>query len=295
MPAERKPIVMQTKKTNIIYENWKVYSLHNKLMFRCNEKKANWYLKRNLAKLIPGERTIQLTFEAKGNGHKEGDYMVEERINTCVACNATELLTMHHVVPEMYRRAMPLSIKSKSSRDILLLCKQCHHLYEDKATQLKKELMKQYDCPLEGKGWINSAEKRQVRKAATALLRFEDKIPQQRRDELILVVKEYYDRHENQNEPISYDDDGRIMAWKTILEQYSRLEDVYRGPDFIDHGTCVIRQLMEKGKITSEDGKQERWPELENFIKLWRQHFLDHLEPKYLSASWTVNGEIYNH
>ncbi|KAI8341010.1 hypothetical protein BC941DRAFT_346659 [Chlamydoabsidia padenii] len=261
-----------------------------------NRKKAKWYLIRELAKLAPdhGDRAIQLTFETKGNGHSEGDYMVEDRTNTCVGCNSQELLTMHHVVPDMYRRAMPLCIKSKSSRDILLLCKQCHHVYEDKATQLKKELAKQYDCPLEGKGWIHNVENRQARKAATALLRSAAKIPKERLEELVQVVKAYQQTHMTQ-----VDDGGGNnnqedhLAWLAVLEECSKLEDVYRGPDFIDHGTFVIRQIMAMEHIT--DNGKERWPHLELFIKTWRQHFLDHVKPNYLSTRWTVDGEIYNH
>ncbi|KAI9243532.1 hypothetical protein BY458DRAFT_561194 [Sporodiniella umbellata] len=64
-------------------------------MFR---KKAQWYLNRDLASLVPNEpKSIQLNFEAKGNGHKEGDYMVEDRTNMCVGCGATGGLTLHHV------------------------------------------------------------------------------------------------------------------------------------------------------------------------------------------------------
>lgn len=70
-----------------------------------------------MASLIPNEsRSIKLTFEAKGDGHKKGDYMVEDRSNTCVSCGSNQYLTVHHVVPEMYRHWMPLTIKSKSVR-----------------------------------------------------------------------------------------------------------------------------------------------------------------------------------
>jgi hypothetical protein len=165
-------------------------------------------------------------------------------------------------------------------------------LYEDKATQLKKELAKQYDCPLEGKGWIHSVEKRQARKAAAALLRFPDKIPENRQKELALVVKEYQMAQMEQEQKQERLDDDK---WRAVLEKCSQLEDVYRGPDFIDHGTYVIRQLMDKEHILSTNDGKDRWPELETFIRLWRQHFLDHLEPKYLSTRWTVDGEIYNH
>lgn len=61
-------------------------------------------------------RSIKLTFEAKGDGHKKGDYMVEDRSNICVSCGKSQYLTVHHVVPEMYRHWMPLAVKSKSVR-----------------------------------------------------------------------------------------------------------------------------------------------------------------------------------
>ncbi|CAO3628333.1 unnamed protein product [Mucor hiemalis] len=81
MPQVKKEVVMPSKKSNIIYENWKVFSLHRKLMFRCNEKKAQWYLKKDLAVMMPDEpRSIKFTFEAKGDGHKKDDYMVEDQL-----------------------------------------------------------------------------------------------------------------------------------------------------------------------------------------------------------------------
>lgn len=37
MAKEKKENSMPSKKSNIVYENWKVYSMRHKLMFRCNE------------------------------------------------------------------------------------------------------------------------------------------------------------------------------------------------------------------------------------------------------------------
>lgn len=72
-------------------------------------------MKRDLATLLPKEtRSIKLTFEAKGEGHEQGDYMIEDRSNICVSCGGNQQLTIHHVVPEMYRHWMPLAVKSKS-------------------------------------------------------------------------------------------------------------------------------------------------------------------------------------
>ncbi|CAO3638899.1 unnamed protein product [Cunninghamella echinulata] len=213
--------------------------------------------------------------------------MIEDRSNNCVVCNSKEELTTHHVVPDMYRKAMPLCIKSKSSRDLLLLCKHCHDKYEDEAIKLKKEIVQQYDCPMEGKGWIHSAENRYVRKAATALIKFKDKLPESRTKELEEKVKAY------QSSSTTLKD----LSWDELLNTCCQLKDMYHGPDFIDHGTYVIQQLMEKEKktIIVNDQEQEQWPQLESFIKLWRKHFLDHLQPKYLSNKWTIDGEIYNY
>ncbi|KAI9486929.1 MAG: hypothetical protein EXX96DRAFT_59816 [Benjaminiella poitrasii] len=284
MPREKKQVHMLSKKSNVIYENWKVYSRHHKLMFRCNEKKAQWYLKRELATPLEDEsKAIKLTFQAKGDGHKEGDYMIEDRSNVCVACGSTEQLTMHHVVPEMYRHWMPLVIKSKSSRDLLLLCKHCHDEYEQKAIKLKKECVNRFDIPLEGKGWIYLPEHKKAKKAASALIRSSDKIPKERQEVLKKIVSDFWNE---------YYHDNKEEDWNAILQICGSLVDHYKGPDYIEHGQSAIEQLTAKCVITEE---KETWPDLEAFIKEWRQHFLDHLKPTHLSSSWNVDSDIYSH
>ncbi|KAI8082229.1 hypothetical protein BDF21DRAFT_444173 [Thamnidium elegans] len=314
MPREKKEVVMPSKKSNIIYENWKVYSKAHKLMFRCNEKKAQWYLKRELATLLPKEtRSIKLTFEAKGDGHKKGDYMVEDRSNICVSCGGDQYLTIHHVVPEMYRHWMPLAVKSKSSRDLLLLCKHCHNGYEDKAMKFKKQCVNRFNIPLEGHGWVYLPHYKVAKKAASALIRSADKIPQDRQQVLKDTVLKFWNEyrkevkekeaiHSDKEEEITSGNKGEETVteetvgdgnedWDTILEKCSLLEDHFRGSDFIEHGNKVIQQLT-KNCVRNDRG-QETWPDLEGFIKEWRQHFLDHIDPKFLSELWTVDGDIY--
>ncbi|KAI8067841.1 hypothetical protein BC940DRAFT_300577 [Gongronella butleri] len=292
MPAENsaKQVTMPTIKSNTVYENWKVYSLKDKLMFRCGSKKANWYLSRGLAITMPDqERAIRLTFEAKGDGHGATDYMTEERQNICVVCGTAKHLTRHHVVPEVYRREMPLSIKSKSSRDILVLCKQCHDRYESHAVALKKELARRHGCPLEGKGWVDLPETRRVKKAAGALLRAANKIPAARQEELATMIKQY--QQDAPDAPDTLKDPA--TPWQQVLETCASLDDHFRGPDFIEHGESVMAHLMEE-KSHDPETNSERWPRVEAFIRQWRQHFLDHAQPKYLSAKWSVDAEIYN-
>lgn len=83
-------------------------------------------MKRDLAVMLPDEpRSIKLTFEAKGDGHKKDDYMVEDRSNICVSCGTDQHLTIHHVVPEMYRHWMPLVVKSKSVICVYVVHRSC--------------------------------------------------------------------------------------------------------------------------------------------------------------------------
>ncbi|KAL7317493.1 hypothetical protein PS15m_003847 [Mucor circinelloides] len=284
MPREKKPVSMPSKKSNIIYENWRVYSKHHKLMFRCNEKKARWYLEKELASVLPKEeRAIKLNFEAKGDGHKHGDYMIEDRSNICVSCGGDKYLTMHHVVPEMYRHWMPLVVKSKSSRDLLLLCKHCHDDYEQKAMSFKKAGVKRFNIPLEGSGWCTYPEYKNAKKAASALIRSSDKIPKERQQVLKAIVLDFwkdYDKKEYKGDDLD-----------AILKECSELVDHFKGPDYMEHGQSAINQLT--SKCVLNDKGQETWPDLEAFIKEWRQHFLDNLKPKHLSKLWSVDADIY--
>lgn len=164
-----------------------------------------------------------------------------------------------------------------------MLCKNCHDDYEQKAIQLKKEGVKRFGIPLEGSGWVYLPEYKRAKKAASALLRSSEKIPQERQEILKAQVLEFWE---------SYDKKTEDASLKEILETCSVLEDHFKGPDYIEHGHSAIQQLMEN--CIKDEQDQETWPDLEKFIKQWRQHFLDNLKPKFLSPKWSVNNNIYS-
>lgn len=188
---------------------------------------------------------------------------------------------------------------------MLLLCKNCHSGYEQSAMNFKKQGVKRFNIPLEGHGWVYLPHYKTAKKAATALIRSADKIPENRQQELKDTVLKFWKEYgkeveaekeakeegaENKEETTDEKQDTKA-DWNTILEKCSLLEDHYKGPDFIEHGNSAIQQLT-KNCVLNDKG-QETWPYLEKFIKEWRQHFLDHVEPKHLSKLWTVDGDIY--
>ncbi|KAI9597380.1 hypothetical protein BDF19DRAFT_297357 [Syncephalis fuscata] len=299
-------------KTQPIYDNCAVLSIEGELLFRCAKKRANWYLSRGLACQVESKclqndseseaakeeipLVIQLNFITRGRGRAGDAYYLEDRHDQCVCCGSDQGLTMHHVVPELYRQHMPLSVKSRSSHDILPLCSKCHDQYEKSAMDLKKKIAQQYSLPLEGQGWIECREDGVVRRAASALLLHKSKIPEARQDSLAKCVKEWWQNHIADTNEALIDQDSTDTIHnipRQILKQACLLKDRVKGLDFIEHGEYIVQQLLQQ-QDTNENG-QLCWPDLEAFIRQWRKHFIDHTHPAYLSPHWHVDDPIYTY
>ena len=124
-----------------IYGNCQVLSPEGHLMFRCESKKANWYLKRDLADIITDEPlVIKLKFQPNGLGNHNKNYGLSEMENICVVCGSDEFLTRHHVVPICYRKYFPIEKKSHNFHDVLSVCAVCHESYEKFAFDFKLSL-----------------------------------------------------------------------------------------------------------------------------------------------------------
>lgn len=150
----------------------------------------------------------------------------------------------------------------------------------------KKQCVSRFNIPLEGQGWVYLPHYKVARKAASALIRCADKIPEHRQKELKATVLKFWDEYGSEINPDKKDD------WDSIVEECSVLVDHFKGPDFIEHANSAVQQLTKV--VILDDKDQETWPDLEAFIREWRQHFLDHVQPQFLSELWTVDGEIYS-
>lgn len=135
---------LSTLKKEKLYFNCKVFHPDGDLMFRCSEKRANWYLNRNLAIVIGyNPLSIKLTFTPKGKANHENEYFLQDKENKCVVCGASEHLTKHHVVPTCFRKFFPENLKSRNFHDVLIVCVDCHSKYEEFALNFKKRLAEQ--------------------------------------------------------------------------------------------------------------------------------------------------------
>ncbi|KAF9904488.1 hypothetical protein EC991_002648 [Linnemannia zychae] len=156
-----------------VYDNISVYAPpDSNLIFRCSQKRANWYLSRNLARSL-SETSIHLNFAPAGQGHVNDPYYLEERENKCVICGqetAEAGATMLHVVPEQYRKWFPMKLKSHSSHDILVACPECNAQWDREAAMVRKTIVGLYKIPLEGVGWIKDHEAGLAKSAAGAVV-----------------------------------------------------------------------------------------------------------------------------
>lgn len=239
------------------YGNWKVLNPRGDLMFRSEEKRAQWYLKRNLAKIV-SENVIQLLFEPNGHGHVGDHYYLNEKHNRCVVCGGIEDLTKHHVIPRCYRRYFPDKIKSHTSYDVMPLCIPCHERYEESAFRLKQKIAVEYGMPVGGSAQCVDEKLWKVRKAAGALDRSSHTMPPERKEELLQLLREHYGKQDLTDEEI------KVAAGVDHRLPYTH---VY-------HGEYVISKT---------DG----------FVARWRSHFVQTMNPQFLPDGWTLDRSIW--
>lgn len=245
-----------------LYGNQKVLSLDNKLLFRTNKEKVDWYLSRNLADVID-DTTIRLRFKTKGPGART-TFELSEKENCCVVCGATEILDRHHVVPKCFRTHFPEHLKSHQSYDILLLCKSCHWKYETVANKKKRDLCKKHNIDINYYNYSLVASLPipiRLFKILRTLKKHYSKIPDDKKIDMLIEIENIFGHIDI--DQIEKDYQISTFSWKKHREQQKTF------------GYLVVQNT----------------PDLIAFIKDWRKHFVDTMNPKFLSPHWTVDLE----
>lgn len=238
-------------------------------MFRCDHKKSKWYLERDLAILVQDNPyTIQLTFEPKGKGHVDEPFYLSEKENKCVICGVEDDLTRHHCVPYCYRKFFPSSFKNFTSHDVLPICVYHHKIYEDFATNLKKEVSYLYNAPLEGfegdiKGRKYSKKIARAKSYSRAIIKHGNKIPKERREEMLAWLEEFV---------------GDKITEESLHDMIMNLHPSTKNEMYVHHGKIVVDKLL------SDGGNQS----IQEFCIMWREHFVNHMDPKFLPELWSL-------
>lgn len=251
------------ERTNVIYGNYLVQAPDGTMMFRCEKKKADWYLSRNLAELISENPfIIKLNFEPQGKGHIDDLYYLAKKENRCVVCGLDELseLTKHHIVPYEYRKNFPLDVKEHSSHDIVSICKLHHSEYEVKhANTLKKIFEGIHDAPLN----ITIFEKKTLvmYSYANALFRHGDKMNKTRQTEMIAYIQMF--QHD--------------IVDSKLIEKLAKTN---------------VKSTMNLGKRHGEIVYSQIKDNLQEFVETWRQNFTETMNPEFMPIGWDVKRNI---
>ena len=282
-------INLRPERTNKIYGNCKVYSPAGNLIFLCLRKKANWYLDRkddvtgeplaieikHINPIVSFLMTmffirskgmkIQFTFEPKEEGNHGDKYSLAKKHNKCVVTGSKNLetLTKHHITPYCYRKYMSDDYKVANSHDIVPIDSEEHFKYERIADNLKHEIARKYDAPIDGVKIEVNHKLFYAIKAAKAIGKHGDKIPKEKTDFYKEKIREYT---------------GKKKVTQKIIDELINTAFGEAGSvDLKTHGEIVMEKLSLKG----DDAMQE-------FFEMWRRHFIKHAKPKYMPKYWDV-------
>jgi len=279
--------ILKVGSKNLNAENWEVYHPDGTHMFTCGEKKASWYLERELAKRT-ADGKIMLTFEPKGNGFEANEIFgksVREAI--CVVSGMPDNLQRHHIVPYCYRTYFPEKYKSKNHHDVVLMNHERHSEYEQEATKYKDVIAEmfgvktitefniEYTFKLREIGRNNAI----LLSTIHSLFKTYGKITEETKLEKLKQIAEFTELPLKTVRNFNY-----IQLYKMYLllkeehikEQYE-FKQTHRQE--YDHGYHVVQKLDTEEKMVE-------------FVKLWRTHFIETTNPQFMPLGWSIDFRI---
>jgi len=279
--------ILKVGSKNLNAENWEVYHPNGTHMFTCGEKKATWYLERDLA-IRTDDGKIMLTFEPKGEGFEDNEIFgksVREAI--CVVTGVEDGLQRHHIVPYCYRTYFPEAFKSKNHHDVVLINHERHSEYEQLATLFKDEVAVMFgvktisESNIEYTGALRAAGKENAILLNTihSLFKSYGKISDEVKLEKLQSISD------NTGIPLktvcNYNYIQLYKMYLLLKKEHENNLYIFKQEErkLYDHGYHVVQKLDTEEKIME-------------FVKLWRNHFIDTMQPQFMPIGWSVDFRI---
>lgn len=277
---------MNTSKNK--YSNCKIYAPNMKLMCVNSEKKGRWYVEKTGAIIMSLKEDgtlaeIKLTFEPKGFGYDEDDvFGLSIQETRCVVSGERDIkkLTKHHIVPISYRRHFPLEYKSRNHHDVVYITEDMHDEYERIGNIFRDELAKKYGSMTYNEATAHFTKMmdsphvrklKQVKGYLNAINEYPDELPDTRYSIMLDVVLSYIkETYDVETAEITEYWSERVLT--DIASDLDTLRNTYR----IDPYKDLIDKVGDIGV----------------FVKLWRQHFIDTMKPKFMPTGWSVDYKI---
>lgn len=269
---------------NLDFENWVVYHPNGRHMFTCGGKKARWYLDRDLA-IQTGDFKIRLTFEPNGYGFADNEEFGRSiREARCVVSGVRNDLQRHHIVPYCYRSQFPEKYKSKNHHDVVLINHDRHAEYEHEAIKFKDFLANKYGVKTieeynkEYSQLIRefNSDKLIVLSKLSALYKGYGKLSNQMIYDNLMLVSDVTGI--DYNFLINCNYIQILKLYNLLSEKFMSELDTFKEKNIklYDHGWHLVQKLNTDEKI-------------EEFVKLWREHFINVANPQYMPEGWSVD------
>lgn len=279
--------ILKLGSSNLNAENWEVYHPNGTHMFTCGEKKAKWYLNRNLAKRTDDGKII-LTFEPRGQGFYDDEIFGKTiREPICVVTGVDYDLQRHHIVPYCYRTYFPVKYKSKNHHDVVLINHEKHSEYEVEATIYKDEIAEKYGVKTINE--LNSEYTRKLREVGRnnaillntlhSIFKTHHLISSEIKFKKLKMISELSGIP--LKNILKYNYIQLYKLFTLVKKQHDEIIYKFKGDNrkLYDHGYHVVRKLDTEEKI-------------KEFVKLWRVHFIETMKPKFMPAGWSVDFRI---
>uniref|UniRef100_A0A6A7FVP8 Exonuclease 3'-5' domain-containing protein 2-like n=1 Tax=Hirondellea gigas TaxID=1518452 RepID=A0A6A7FVP8_9CRUS len=253
-----------------LYHNSLLWAPDNEPLCTVDPKKAYWYVNNDLGEVVQEEPLIvRLTFEPTGRPQKEGSdgyFYLNERQNMCVVCGKDWSYIRKNIIPHEYRKHFPEILKSHQNHDVVLLCTDCHQLSNQRDSFLRYKLADRHNAPIgnatDVKVVVNGGLK-VIKSAGNALERNSYRMPASRIKELQDKLKEFFQTDDLTPE---------------LISKASVLDVVEVNSSYEPHGLRVYKYYEHIGII--------------HFEKLWRENFLETMNPEHMPDGWSVT---HNH
>jgi exonuclease 3'-5' domain-containing protein 2 len=253
-----------------LYDNVEMYSPDGTLLCTISNKKAAWYIKKNLGRWKVETKAVELLFEPKGQPNDEDTYNTTHKKNICVVCGESEDWMRHYIVPYCYRQLFPTKYKTHMPHDIVILCPDCH-LQSEQQTQMRQ---RELDCSIRKDTRsivprINDHGLHKVRSAALALHKRSGQLPQHKILEYEQLIKEHFGL--DQTKGLS----------EHMLEKATKMQTSVENRSFIPSPNLVVSALA--NDPTS----------IERFVVEWRKFFVATMQPRFLPVGWNIRSPVH--
>jgi exonuclease 3'-5' domain-containing protein 2 len=250
-----------------MYDNVEMYSPDCTLLCTISNKKAAWYINKNLGKWKEEHKALLLLFEPKAQPTMDNTYNATHKRNICVVCGESENFMRHYIVPYCYRQLFPIKYKTHMPHDIVILCPICHLQCEQQTQRRQQELDDSLrKDPRTKPPRIPDNALHKVKSAALALHKRRARIPHDKVRQYEQLIKQHFEIDELSNE---------------MLEEAAQIETSTENPLYLSSPDLVVRS------IANDPASIER------FVIEWRDFFVDTMQPRFLPVGWNTTSPVH--